>query len=65
MDRFAIEIGIVCCSLSGLGIGERVKISRLDAYEINPASRKQIVSPRRVDGSRNQSTHAATSGGAS
>lgn len=28
-----VAVGIVVCSLSGTGIGEKVTISRLDAYE--------------------------------
>lgn len=41
MDRSFIEIGVVCCSLSGDGIGEKVLISSYDAYE--PKIRVQFV----------------------
>lgn len=66
MDRSSveIEIGTVCCSLSGNGIGEKVKISRYDAYEVSPASRKQVVSARRTDRVGNQSAYPPVTGGA-
>lgn len=47
MDRsFIIELGVLCWSSSGQGIGEKVRITSFDAYEPTPQIvRKSYVKP--------------------